>query len=107
MANRQFSWDWAVEADREETEGYYQDLENSQDWQFSSSWLATVLHRKDSREDILNRVSGQATKTEKVAKVGHNEENGVYTSKVTEEANLLPDVVEKLGQFVLFMSTMM
>ena len=46
---------------------------------------------------VLNRVSGQETKTEKVAKVGHKEENGVYTRKVTEEENLLPDVVEKPG----------
>ena len=30
----------------------------SQDWQSSSSWLAAVLHRKDSREDLLSRASG-------------------------------------------------
>ena len=30
----------------------------SQDWQYSSSWLATVLHQKDSSEDLLSRVSG-------------------------------------------------
>jgi hypothetical protein len=45
-------------------------------------------------------------RTEKVEKVGPNEENGVFTKRVTEEANLLPDVEEKLGQSVLFMSTM-
>ena len=46
---------------------------------------------------VLNRVSGHETRTEKVEKVGHKEENGVYIRKVTEEANLLPDVEEKLG----------
>ena len=55
---------------------------------------------------VLNRVSGQEMRTEKVAKVGHKEENGVYIRKVTEEANLLPDVEENLGNFVLFMSIM-
>ena len=55
---------------------------------------------------VLNRVSGQETKTEKVAKVGHKEENRVYIRKATEEANLLPHVEEKLGKSLLFMSTM-
>jgi hypothetical protein len=48
---------------------------------------------------VLNRVSGQETRTEKVEKVGHKEDNGVYIKRVTEEANLLPDVEEKLGFF--------
>ena len=56
---------------------------------------------------VLNRVSGHEMRTEKVEKVGPKEENGVYIRKVTDEANLLPDVVEKPGNFVLFMSTMM
>jgi hypothetical protein len=38
--------------------------------------------------------------------VGPKEENGVYIRKVTEEANLLPDVEEKLVKSVLFMSIM-
>ena len=42
----------------EEVEGYYQDWETSQDWQYSASWLATVLQRNDSRDDLLSRVSG-------------------------------------------------
>ena len=29
------SWDWTPEADWEEAEGYYQDWETSQDWQYS------------------------------------------------------------------------
>jgi hypothetical protein len=56
--------------------------------------------------NVLNRVSGHETRTEKVEKVDHKEENGVYIRKVTEEANLLLDVEEKLGNVVLFMSTM-
>ena len=55
---------------------------------------------------VLNRVSGHETRTEKVEKVGPKEERCVYIRKVTEEENLLPDVEEKLGNFVLFMSTM-
>ncbi len=55
---------------------------------------------------VLNRVSGHEKKTEKVERVDHKEENGVYIRKVTEEANLLLDVEEKLGNFVLLMSTM-
>ena len=52
------SWDWNAEADWEEAEAHYQDWETSQGWQSSSSWRATVLHRRDSREDLLSRVSG-------------------------------------------------
>ena len=46
---------------------------------------------------VLNRVSGHEMRTEQVEKVGPKEENGVFIKKVTEEANLLPDVEEKLG----------
>jgi hypothetical protein len=55
---------------------------------------------------VLNRVSGHERRTEKVEKVGPKEENGAYIRKVTEEANLLPDVEEKLGKSVLFMWVM-
>ena len=54
---------------------------------------------------VLNRVSGLEMRTEKVETVGPKE-SGVFIKKVTEEANLLPDVEEKLGQSVLFMSIM-
>ena len=37
---------------------------------------------------------------------GGSQGNCVFIKKVTEEANLLPDVEEKLGKSVLFMSTM-
>ena len=54
---------------------------------------------------VLNRVRGLEMRIERVEKVGPKE-NGVFIKKVTEEANLLPDVEEKLGTSVLFMSTM-
>ena len=57
---------------------------------------------------VLNRVSGHEVRIERDEKVGPKE-NGVSIKKkrVAEEANLLLDVVEKIGNFVLFMSTMM
>ncbi len=50
---------------------------------------------------VLNRVSGHETRTEKVEKVGPKEENCVYIRKVTEEANLLPDVESEAWTFCL------
>ena len=44
---------------------------------------------------VLNRVSGHERRKERVEKVGPKE-NDVLIKRVTEEANLLPDVEEKL-----------
>ena len=52
------SSDWNAEVAWDEAEVHYQDWETHQDWQYSSSWLATLLQRNDSREDLLSRVSG-------------------------------------------------
>ena len=54
---------------------------------------------------VLNRASGHEMRTERVEKVGPKE-NGVFIKKVTEEANLLPDVDDNFGNSALFMSTM-
>ena len=54
---------------------------------------------------VLNRVSGHEMRIKRVEKVGLKED-GAFIKKVTEEANLLPDVEDKLGKSVLFMSTL-
>ena len=51
-------WDWTTDVDWDETAAHYQDWEGSQEWTSQSSWLATVLPRSNSIQDILNRVSG-------------------------------------------------
>ena len=56
---------------------------------------------------VLNRVSGHEMRTDKIEKGGSQGGNCVFIKKVTEEANLLPAVEEKLGKSVLFMSTML
>ena len=54
---------------------------------------------------VWNRVSGHETRIERDEKVVPKE-NGVFIKKGDEAANLLPDVEEKLGKLVLFMSIM-
>ena len=55
---------------------------------------------------VQNRVSGHEMRIERDEKVVQKE-NGAFIRKGDEAANLLPDVEEKLGKSVLFMSTMM
>ena len=65
------------------------------------------MERRRRTQGAEPRERSRDENRKKVEKVGHKEEHGVYIRKVTEEANLLPDVEDKLGNFVLFMSTMM
>ena len=52
-------------------------------------------------------MSGHGTRLERDEKLGHKEMTHLSDNKGDEAANLLPDVEEKLGKSVLFMSTMM
>ena len=49
-----------------------------------------------SETQALNRVSGHEMRIERDEKVGPKE-NGVFITRVTQEANLSPYVEEKLG----------
>ena len=53
---------------------------------------------------VQNRVSGHENKTEKGERVVQKE-NGAFTKKEDEAANLSPDVAERIGNFVLFTFT--
>ena len=54
---------------------------------------------------VQNRVSGHETRTERDEKVVPKE-NGVFIKEGDEAANLLPDVEDKLGNSVLFITKM-